>query len=415
MDAVRDWERLLVGVGAVTAAPIPPDVRGDDDHARAMEAGGIRAFLRGRRGGPITVVVNDTHRVTDTRPFLAALLAAIDAEFALETKPGLRMLVAAGTHKSSRFERSAHEERMAAPFLKRFDEIRWHDADATGDLVTIDGFEFHRWMGEGGSYVACGSLEPHYFAGVTGAHKTLTVGVMSRRGIEANHQGAMSAESGCLRLEGNPVHDGVVAALGALERNGARLFAVDQLVVDGRFAALTAGHPLEALERGLPLVRACFAHAISKPLDLLVACVAPPLDRDFYQAEKGIKNSEHAVRDGGVVVLDAACTHGIGIDHFVELLRAAPTHRAALDVVAARGYRLGDHKAVKLRALTDTRGVRVGVVTTQIDRTMAEVLGVRVFETREAAAQWARSSLPASGVNALVAADAGNLAVEVRA
>ena len=75
-------------------------------------------------------MVNDTHRLTETRPFLAALIATVDRVFPAEKRPELRMLVAAGTHKSDRLERAGHEERMAAPFLKRFVEIAWHDADA---------------------------------------------------------------------------------------------------------------------------------------------------------------------------------------------------------------------------------------------------------------------------------------------
>jgi hypothetical protein len=51
---------------------------------------------------------------------------------------------------------------------------------------------------------------------------------------------------------------------------------------------------------------------------------APP----FGQADKGLKNTEFVVRDGGVILLDAACSHGVGITHFVELMKKAPTYAA---------------------------------------------------------------------------------------
>ena len=162
------------------------------------------------------------------------------------------------------------------------------------------------------------------------------------------------------------------------------------------------------------MVRACFAHRVDRPLDVIVARVGAPLDRDLYQADKGIKNTEAAVRDGGVLILDAECRHGIGIRHFVELLEQAPTYQAACDVVARRGYRLGDHKAVRLRALTDKRGVHVALVTPNIDPSMSKVLGMTIVRDRASAAAWAREVLADTpSPRGLIVEDAGNLALEV--
>jgi nickel-dependent lactate racemase len=366
-------------------------------------------------GRLLTVVVNDTHRYTDTRSFLDAVFSILDALPVVGSQPGVRILVAAGTHKSDDLERAAHEERMAAPYLARIAEIEWHDADAP-NLVRVGDYEFHRWMAGDGYFLACGSMEPHYFAGVTGAHKTLTVGVMSRASIEQNHAHAMSSAVAPLKLVANPVHEGVVDAVRTLEREGAHLLALNQIIVGGHMVGATAGHPLTALDDGLDLVRACFSHRVDRPLDLIIARVSPPLDRDLYQADKGIKNTEAAVRDGGVLILDAECHHGIGIHHFVELLEQAPTYKAACDVVAERGYRLGDHKAVRLRALTDTRGVHVALVTPNIDPSMSAVLGMTIIRDRASAAAWARELLADTPApTGLIVEDAGNLALEVAA
>ena len=42
-----------------------------------------------------------------------------------------------------------------------------------------------------------------------------------------------------------------------------------------------------------------------------VAEVEAPLDRDLYQADKGLKNTEFVIRDGGVILLDAGCNSGV--------------------------------------------------------------------------------------------------------
>jgi nickel-dependent lactate racemase len=415
MTRPETWQSLLIGLDVATAAPATPPGAVDADHAAALERAGIGAFLKAHRGGLITVVVNDTHRMTETRPFLAALLAAFDATFAPAVRPPLRMLVAAGTHKSDRFERAGHEERIAAPFLKRFAEIAWHDCDDAANLSTIGGFEFHRWMSESSTFVGCGSTEPHYFAGVTGAHKTVTIGVMARAGIQENHSQAMSRTAIGMKLDGNPIHAGVVKALAALEQNGARFLVLNQVIVDGRVIGVTAGHPLTALADAVPLVRSCFTYGVDEPLDLIVARVGAPLDRDLYQADKGIKNTEVAVRNGGVLILEAECEKGVGIDHFVTLLRTAPSYVEAMMIVQQRGYRLGDHKAVKLRALTDNRKVRVGVVSPHLDRDLADILGMRIFHDRADAAHWARGQLASAKARCLVVEDAGNLTLELRA
>jgi nickel-dependent lactate racemase len=269
----------------------------------------------------------------------------------------------------------------------------------------------HRWLSEGGHYLACGSMEPHYFAGVTGAHKTLTVGVMGIASLAANHQHAMSSAVAGMRLVGNPVHEGIVAQVVALERSGARLFALNQVIVEGNVVGCTAGHPLAALDSGLPLVRRCFSRCVERAVDVVIARVGPPLDRDLYQADKGIKNTEAAVRDGGVLLVEAACERGVGLDQFVDLLRAAATHADARAVVQARGYQLGDHKAVRLRALTDSRGVRLAVVSRALDPALGPVLAATVLPDREAAARWVAPLLP-RGARGIVVEDAGNVTLE---
>ncbi len=412
----QDWTQLLPEVELATVRPASsPGTAGPAPAcAPLLRRAGLPELARAAAatGAPLTLVINDPHRFTDTRAFLDGLFAVLDEE-RTGGVPRVRVLVATGSHLSTAEERAAHEQRTLGPWATRVEAIAWHDARRPAELRRVGRHVLHRWIAEAGFYVGCGSMEPHYFAGVTGAHKTLTVGVMGLESLTANHAHAMSAAVRGLRLDGNPVHEGIAGAVADLEASGARLLALNQVVVDGRVVDCTVGHPLQALADGLPIVRRCFSHAVDAPADLIVACVGPPLDRDLYQADKGIKNTEAVVRNGGVLLLDAACTRGVGLDAFVELLGAAPTHAGVLAVVRDRGYRLGDHKAVRLRALTDGRGVRLGVVSAGIDAALGPVLGATILLDQAAAVRWAAPLLPPRA-RGLVVEDAGNLTLEAR-
>jgi hypothetical protein len=121
----------------------------------------------------------------------------------------------------------------------------------------------------------------------------------------------------------------------------------------------------------------------------LILEVQGPLSDSFYQADKAIKNNELALRDGGTLVLCAPCRHGIGQDHFVDLLDQAPTYEQARDLVARRGYRLGDHKAVRLRELTDpaAAGCRLHAVSPGLSADQCRRLGAAKSDSPRAALQ----------------------------
>jgi hypothetical protein len=362
----------------------------------------LQAFACWDGASPDLALVNDPQRATASPEVLRRTQEMLDLS-------RTRVLVATGSHRFDAAQRLALERLFEGTRTGAWD---WHDARRS-DLFPIggsDGWRAHPWLAQAHRVLTIGSVEPHYFAGFSGAHKTATIGCAAYPDIERNHAGAMNPVCRPCRLAGTPVHEGVLAMLARLEADrsvrAVNLFQTGSGILDA-----AGGTPLEALTALTPAVEAACLRRIGRPADALVVEVTGALSCSFYQAEKGIKNSEAVVRDGGAIVLQAACPQGIGQDAFVQLLREAQTHREAVDLVTRRGYRLGDHKAVRLRYLTDPacRGVRVWVVSPGLSGESAAVLGVHRADTVESALR--EAGVDPAGSDVYRVEDAGNTCV----
>lgn len=350
----------------------------------------------GRAQRPV-LLVNDADRpMPPTLPDVVRELWEVSGERAT-------ILVATGTHAGE-----------AAFYRDRFGglPVVVHDArdaaahaplEVAGGPVGVD-----RRVLEADLVLAVGSVEPHYFGGWSGAHKTATVGVMDRASIEQNHRGALSPACRVLVLEGNPVFDGLARVVKALDGGGRSVLCVNHVLdLHDRPVSVAVGTWRGALERALPAARAQFVQALPARVDVLVARVRGALAKNLYQAEKGLKNNEHSVRDGGDVILEADMPGGVGPDRFVRLLEEARTLDAALRSVEGR-YVLGDHKAVKLRAL-EARGVRVRLVSAHLDPAAVAGAGLPVHPTLAAALAAVRAEGRGAAGLGLVVEDAAVL------
>ncbi len=361
----------------------------------------------------ILLLVNDSHRATQTRIALLTL-SEILKQHRLHVR--CRVLVATGVHRSSDNEKAEFEKAQLAEVGLDIDGVHWHAADDLQSLALHEGRRFNELVLQAEFVLAIGSVEPHYFAGVTGAHKTLTIGCMSREDIEHNHANAMNERSDILVTRGNPVFEGIEDAVRSLAINDRRIVAVNQVVCGANILAVSVGDAIETLSDLMPIVRETFVITVEEPADLVHLRVPQPLGRSFYQADKALKNNHQAVRDGGGILLEAECPEGIGDDAFFGLLRSSTGYLSACETVEERGYRLGDHKAVKLRYLTDPayRGVHVAMVTKQVSEADARAAGMQAFASLDDAKRWLDSVVEGPREQAIVVDDAGFVTVSPR-
>jgi nickel-dependent lactate racemase len=405
-----EWE-------TVEPAPIPMEVVSEDILRDALSASDAIACLLDEAAFTDEVVlllVNDGHRATRTD---AALTALAEVAHGLIASPRFRAIIATGTHRFSAKERAEFEAQTFDECGIKIEEVAWHDVTEDSSLTEIAGVGMHRWVAESRFLLPIGSVEPHYFAGVTGPHKTLTIGCMSREDIERNHAHAMNPAAAPLCLEGNPVHEDVVRILRELQSAGKVICAVAQALRGDAIVAAAAGAPLQTIDVLLPTVRQLYVREVPCPADILRLRVPLPLGRNLYQSDKALKNNHLAVRDRGGIVLEADCFEGIGPDAFLSLLRRAPDWASAKRVVEEEGYHLSDHKAVRLRQLTDPvcRGVHIALVSSHIRTADAESAGMKLFPEVEPALRWLTSVMDGPIERGLIIEDAGVVCTTVRA
>ncbi|MBW1671068.1 MAG: DUF2088 domain-containing protein [Deltaproteobacteria bacterium] len=317
----------------------------------------------------LTVVVNDPQRQTDSPRVLKVLSRLIDPAC-------IRILIATGTHSYSSDKMRNFELKLIQDLP--IENIQWHDSQSN-ELVPVrpNRWRAHLWLVGDRPVLGIGSVEPHYFAGFTGVHKTLTIGCAAYADVESNHASALLPGSRPGRLAGNPVFEGISQMLEDLAASQ-RLSGVNLVQVGSTIIDAAGGTPLSVLKALAPIAQEAFMQEIGVPADAIIVETAGPLGQSFYQADKAIMNNQWAVRNSGVIVLSAPCENGIGQDHFVKLLVQAPTASTAKDIVKRRGYRLGDHKAVGIRMLTDPdcRAVKVFAVSKGLSQADTVAIGI---------------------------------------
>ena len=196
--------------------------------------------------------------------------------------------------------------------------------------------------------IVIGNIEPHQFQGFSGGVKSAAIGLAGVETINRNH--AMMREEG--------------ARLGEFERNPARQdveeigrligidFAVNAILNrDKRIIQAYAGDPAAVLEAGIPAVRALCQAPVEQAFDLMI--VSPgghPKDINIYQTQKGMAHAAAVTKEGGRMILCAACPEGSGnADYEAWVMQPRIRgHEDVLRLFAEEGFRVGRHKAFQV-------------------------------------------------------------------
>ena len=286
--------------------------------------------------GPVAVVFPDLTRPFPHRVVLPAVLEVLSRLGVDDSR--IRMLCATGTHRQA--TDAEMRELLGDDLVERFDV---HDHDSTDtqahvEVGVVDGVPvlIDRAYVDAPTRIVTGFVEPHFFAGYSGGPKAVCPGLASTATVLQAHSPARIADPGATWtvLDGNPVHEFIRSATALAPPT----LAVDVTINAAREVTAVFADPLpDGHLRACEFVERTSVVSLDHPFDIVVTSNAGhPLDRNLYQAVKGMSAADRLVRDGGLVVCAARCGDGLPDGHFADLLEAASTPADLVDSPSAQ-------------------------------------------------------------------------------
>jgi nickel-dependent lactate racemase len=140
-------------------------------------------------------------------------------------------------------------------------------------------------------------------------------------------------------------------------------FALNAVVNESKqIVQVLAGEPGEVMRHGIPLARRIYQVEVRLPFDLIIASPGGhPKDINLYQAQKALAHASLVMKDGGTVILVAACPEGAGSASYERWMEDVTSYEAVFEKFKREGFRVGPHKAYLIAR--DASRVRVLMVT----------------------------------------------------
>jgi lactate racemase len=314
------------------------------------------------------LIINDSHRSTPTNEITNLLLPLTNK---IES-----VIIATGSHKSP----TEDELKFLIQGKLKDLEIKIHDAHLPlasynyyGETTRGTPVYLNKIIEEYETILCLNSVEPHYFAGVTGGMKSIIPGLAALKSIEANHSWALDPNSGPLITNGNPLFEDLFEVATKLKQNliGIQLINVGESIIDIFFDYL-----FESQRQAIDRAKEVFSYILQEKFHLIVSIVESPLNRSIYQAQKGLENTRQVLVENGIIVLVATAEDGIGSNYFFKTLSKFQNQEQVLASLSRENYKFGDHKAQKFASLTQSHSLYIvgGITVEEAEKLFASKL-----------------------------------------
>ena len=315
--------------------------------AKPIGCPSLEQLARGKKSAAISVC--DITRPAPNKTVLPHVIRALQAGGIPSSQ--ITILIATGLHREATPEEL--EEIIGAEMLRQH-PVHSHRAREIDEQVFLgetsagtQAFVDARFV-EADLHITLGFIEPHLMAGFSGGRKLISIGLAGERTIKRLHSPLYMRDPKATEgsFHDNPLHRELleIAAMAGHD------FMVDVALTDTRaIAAVFAGEPVAAHAQGVEFVRQSTLASINQPADAVITTSGGyPLDLTFYQAVKGLTAAAHIVRDGGEILLAAACNEGLGGPEFSQLVRESDDATKLLDALSRRSVRVDQWQAEKL-------------------------------------------------------------------
>ncbi len=205
-DMGIEFDQVLVGTDH---APVT-----DSDMDQVLEAAintkSLSSLLLEKTPKSVAIIVEDQTRKNPEYP---ELLEAIIKKIHLLGTQDIRIVIAYGTH--DQHDNEVNNRLYGKENLEQATLVH-HDATNQEALVKIGDYKgcpFHinKAVAEADFVIVTGSVKPHAFAGFTGGRKAILPGVADYNSIRNNHAHVVSDKAVMGQLQGNPIHEGMMA------------------------------------------------------------------------------------------------------------------------------------------------------------------------------------------------------------
>ena len=300
--------------------------------AAPMGSPSLEELARGKKD--IVLIASDHTRPVPSKVLVPPMLAAI-RRGAPEAK--ITILIATGCHRGTTKEELIEK---FGPVIVEREHIAIHDCTREEDMVTVGtlpsggALRINKIAAQADLLVSEGFIEPHFFAGFSGGRKSVLPGIAARETVYWNHNADFIADPHARTgiLEGNPLHRDMVYAARA-----AKLRFICNVVINAKhkIVGAFAGDCEQAHIAGTEFLKGLCLQE-KAPADIVITSNnGYPLDQNLSQAVKGMTAGEATCREGGVIVMSAACNDGHGGESFMRTMTQDLTPAQILAAIQA--------------------------------------------------------------------------------
>jgi nickel-dependent lactate racemase len=295
----------------------------------------------------VGIVINDR-----TRPVPYSIL--LPPMLSLLLKSGIlieniRFYIANGTHVPESMDKFSH---IPQELLKSY-QFANHDCDERENLRYLGSTQLGTPVWLNAAFLDCdikiavNNIEPHHFAGYSGAAKSVSIGLAARETITYNHQFLTHPHATACEFYLNPIRQDVeeIAKMSQLDLCLSCVMDEQKNIVSVHF-----GSPESVIQSAIEIVNNLYAVEISSDdqFDLVIASAGGfPKDINLYQAQKALTNAARITKTGGKVLLMAACREGTGSRGYENYISKMIDPQAVLDDFSKQAFVIGPHKALQ--------------------------------------------------------------------